>query len=325
VIIHPELRALRGDDAPQRDAQTVLYKAVAGWKSTPEFEKVSAELDLLNAGTALAHCDALSAIFSQNSAAARDLCTTFVAQNAAALGSAPLGHVPLRHSTDGCTSTLLLGRSGRVTLSLVSLDGIEMARRPRPKNVSFGPNETWELFLAGTGVAELVSCKPNGPRSALLERREISIRAGTLLARDGQRESRLIRDLGTTLVSLRLQRRSAHNEPTREYDLLSGELVHQAAGNPRDSRIELMMAMLGRMRRSDAAPAMAGIALGEGSTALRWQALRECLALDTLEGFQALSRVAAATGDPLAAPAGALRAQLVKMHPQLQELARCPA
>jgi hypothetical protein len=72
---------------------------------------------------------------------------------------------------------------------------------------------------------------------------------------------------------------------------------------------------------------MAAIARGPGDDSLRWQALRECLALDTAHGFRALAAVARTAGDSLAATAGALRAQLVEAHPQLLALEddRCPA
>ena len=85
-----------------------------------------------------------------------------------------------------------------------------------------------------------------------------------------------------------------------------------------------MLALLGRMGRREAAPTMAAMARESGSEALRWQALRECLALDTKEGFEALTDVARATGDPLAMPAGALRAQLVEAHPELLSLVPVP-
>ena len=91
------------------------------------------------------------------------------------------------------------------------------------------------------------------------------------------------------LVSLRLQRRPANAGPAREYELASGRLIHQAAGNPRDSRIEMMLALLGRMGRGDAAPLMARMAREDGSAALRWQALRECLALDYAGGLSSRS------------------------------------
>ncbi len=87
----------------------------------------------------------------------------------------------------------------------------------------------------------------------------------------------------------------------------------------------MMLALLGRMGRGDAAPLIARMAREDGSAALRWQALRECLALDSQEGYVALAAIAAAAGDPLAGPAANLRAQLEESWPQLRELAACPA
>ena len=278
---------------------------------------------LLAEGQPIEQCASLASLFADGSEAGRDLVATFIAQTTLALGNAPLAHVPLRHFTDGCTSTLLLARSGSVTLSLIALDGAELANRPEPRSVSFGPNETWELILAGSAQAELISCQPTGPQSAELSRRELKLLPGNALNRDGMHEARLVRSVAGTLVSIRLQRRRANAGVTREYSLADGALVHQAAGNPRESRVELMLALLGRMQRAEAAPLMAELARSDASTALRWQALRECLALDTQIGFEALSNVATAAQDPLAGPAGALRAQLVEVHPQLQELAKC--
>ena len=123
------------------------------------------------------------------------------------------------------------------------------------------------------------------------------------------------------IVSLRLQRRLPEAGPTREYALSDGVLVHQAAGTPQDSRTELMMALLGRMGRPDAAPVMAAIAREPGGMAVRWQALRECLSLDTAAGFAALCEVARGEEDELAPAAGALRSQLIESYPQLKEFA----
>ena len=129
------------------------------------------------------------------------------------------------------------------------------------------------------------------------------------------------------LVALRLHRTARNPEPTREYDLVSGALLRQAAGDIRASRHEAALALLGRMRRGEAAPVMAAIAREPGDASLRWQALRECLALDTAAGFAALSGLARAEGDPLAPSARALHAQLIEAHPELRTLgsAACPA
>ncbi len=93
-----------------------------------------------------------------------------------------------------------------------------------------------------------------------------------------------------------------HPGPVREYALDTGELLHQSAGDAQESRVELALALLGRMGRTDAAPLMAEIAR-EGSDHLRWQALRECIALDTATGFAALKAIAADPADSLGAPA----------------------
>ena len=127
------------------------------------------------------------------------------------------------------------------------------------------------------------------------------------------------------LVLLRLQRGDGSSDPSCEYALDDGRLLHQAAASPRDSRLELAVSLLGRMGRSDAVPLLASMAEESGTPHLRWQALRECLALDSGAGFAALSTIARRSADPLAVPAGALRAQLLETYPQLAEVPICPA
>ena len=325
MIEHPDLRALRGDDSPQCDAQDALSQVLDDWRARPAIAALLGELEPFAAGAQLADCPGLAALFTPGCDAARGLTGDFSATTCAALAAQPLGHVPLRHFTDGITSTVLIARAVNVTLSLVAIDGEGLGRRAESATASFGPNQTWEHILGGSAAVEAVFCEPTGPREARLPRTPQEIGPGSILYRDGQREARLLRRIDGALVSLRLQRRRSNAEVTREYDLASGALLHQAAGNPRDSRIELMLAMLGRMGRKDAAPLMAQIARTGGSTSLRWQALRECLALDTLAGFAALAEIAADPDDALAGPAGALRAQLVEAHPLLLEFEPCPA
>ncbi len=324
MIANPELRALRRDDSPQCDAQVALLKAMDDWRARPDVAALHAELEEFSAGAQLQQCPGLAALFKPGSDAARELAAGFSAMTCSSLAEWPLGHVALRHFTDGVTSTILIARTVNVTLSLVAIDGDGMGLRPESATASFGPNQTWEYVLGGSAGIELVECQPTGPRQARLSRREAEIEPGSIQFRDGQRDARLLRRIDGALVTLRLQRRRANAEATREYDLASGALLHQAAGNPRDSRLELMLALLGRMDRKDAAPHMAELACGEASAALRWQALRECLSLDTRLGFTALVTIAARPEDALSGPAGALRAQLIEAHPQLQEVERCP-
>ncbi len=323
--IHPELRALRGNDAPQRDAQEALYRVVGAWREQDEIGEVLKDLASLDSGTGLGECQALSSLFTGSGEAAKAFVQGFVRAVSAGLGDAPLGHVPLRHFTDGTSSTLLLARSGNVTLSLVAIDGDGFACKPDPVTADFSPSEVWERVLAGKAQADLIDLKAETGSRAELAISTISIEAGATVHRDRRRQTCLLRAIEGRLVFLRLQRRLTDSGPSREYDLSDGRTVHQAAGNPRDSRIELMMALLGRMQRTDAAPILGEIAREEGTTALRWQALRECLALDTLEGFSALTAIARSPGDDLAPAAGALRSQLIETYPQLGELELCHA
>ena len=325
MIVHPELRTLRSDDAPQRDAQERLYQAVGEWRRQPQVAELLAELSAYAEGRRLADCPALAALFDESNGTALELARIFARAAAEALAAAPLGYLPLRHFSDGVISTLLLGHAGAVTLSLVAVDGAGLAARPRPTAVDFRPSEVAERVLAGSASAELIVRRPSGDRNAELARRPIQLAPGRAVRRDGSDTALLLGKVAGCLVTLRLQRRRADGGPTREYALADGSLLHQAASNPRDSRLELMMALLGRMGRGDAAPPIAALAREGGSTALRWQALRECLALDTLAGFQTLTAIAASPGDPLAATAGALRAHLVETYPQLELVAPCPA
>ena len=325
MIVHPDLRALRSDAAPQREAQERLYDAVGAWRRAPQVAAMLADLPAYAEGRPLADCPALAVMFNQDDETALPLVQGFVAAAADGLAAAPLGYLPLRHFSDGVISTLLLGHAGAVTLSLVAVDGAGLAGRPRPTAVDFRPSEVAERVLAGSASAELIVCRPVSDSAARLERRPISLAPGSAIHRDGTETAMLLGDATDCLVTLRLQRRRADGGPTREYALADGRLLHLAASNPRDSRLELMMALAGRMGRSDAAPPIASLALGDGSTAVRWQALRECLALDTLTGFQTLTAIATSPGDPLAETAGALRAQLIETYPQLELVDLCPA
>jgi hypothetical protein len=307
--MHPAIAALRGDDAPQRQAQAALFRALAEWRRATG--RLDADLAAFAAGQDIAQCQVLRAAFS-DLVAASDLARDFTARTLRALAGAPLGHVPLRHFTDGTASTLLLARSGRAALFLSAVDGHGLARQAPARTVAFTASESCEMVLAGKATAELISS-----RRVLRE-----LVPGDTIRRDCSVEAMILRAVQGTLVSLRLQRRKLDPAPTREVDLADGATIHLAAATAEQSRRELMMAVLGRMGRTDAAPLLAEIAREAGPDALRWQALREGLGLDSASGFAALSAIATVAADPLAAPAAALRAQLIETHPML---AACPA
>jgi hypothetical protein len=273
-------------------------------------------------GQSLEDLPLLSALF-----AAGDAAETFVSGLTqillAELARDPLGQSPLRHYVDDALASVTVLRHGTTVLSLQTIDGLALGRAAVPASVRFVPCETWEKVLAGPAAAERVAIAAGRPGGVDFDRSPIDIAPGQVLHRSGQSEALLLRRVPAVLTTLKLQRRTACGDVTREYALDDGTLLHQAAGSPRDSRLELTAALLGRMGRSDAAPLLAAMAEERGNTSLRWQMLRECLALDTAQGFATLSRIACDSADPLAAHAGALRAQLIETYPQLSGIEPC--
>jgi len=323
--IRQEIRALRDDPVPQRAAQKAIERAASNWRARNDVAEVLADLDAFANCRSLAECSALSRLFDEEIPAADQLVDGLVTEAVTALRGAPLGHLPFRHHVDEMVSVLLLAQAGNVTMSLVAIDGQAIAHMPDPEGASFSPSELWERFISGTGHARLVENRTPGSDRAELRVRDIALGPGKVVCRDADRQALQVTRVDGRLVSLRLQRRRRNAGVAREYAFTDGSLVRQAAGNPRDSRIEMMMALVGRMNRVDAAPMLARIACDDTSDSLRWQALRECLALDTATGFAALCEVAARGGDPLGTAASALRARLVASYPQLAEIEPCPA
>ena len=322
--IRPELQALRSDVTPQRHAQQLLKAQLEAWQAGAPAGLAEAELARLANGAHLEDLLLLAALFTPDDPSANQFVAALVRNLCAALAEAPLGMVPLRHFTDDALASVMLARAGFATLSLQAFDGIGMVRRPRPVSVSFSPSESWEQVLAGSAPADLIHCRQTSPDRADLEIEPIELSRGTLLIRSNRDTALSIGKFKGCLVTLRLQRRSAIGGVTREYQLADGALVHQAAGTPRESRLELTAALLGRMGRADAAPLLASMAQEEGGAGLRWQSLRECLGLDSAEGFRTLCGIARDAADPLFVPAGALRKQLLETHPQLAEVDLCP-
>lgn len=317
--IDPALLALRSDPTPQRAAQERLAQARDNWRAREEWQPLSRAFEAYGDGASLADCDALDALFSKADAA-RALADEFIAHFLPVMAEAQWGQFPLRYSVNGSVSTLLLASSGRAALLLLAVDGATLAKRPRAEAAGFVPGERHEMVLAGSARARHVTCLPVSDKRAEIACTDLLLTAGARVHCQTEREAVLVEEvLGGTFLTLRLQRRGEGTLIAHDYSLLDGSLVHQSAGDAEQSRLELMMSLLSRMGRKDAAPLLAAQAR-MGPQNLRWQALRECLALDTAEGFRALSAVARGPADPLAAHAGAVRAQLLEAHPVLARI-----
>lgn len=325
MLIRPELMALRADDTPQRLIQRRLVDQSNAWRQTGQGAQVEAELLRLASGAALADLPLLAALFTAGDLAAAGLVGGVAAWLLTELAKAPLGQVPLRHQYDRTLATLVLARSHGTSLAIQAIDGAGLALKPPAQSVSFAANENWEHMLAGSALIERVQITGRTQAGVAMRRERLTFAAGEVMQRSGREVAQIYRQVSGIAVLLRLQRYDGSGAASCEYALEDGRLLHQAAGTPRDSRLELTASLLGRMGRRDAAPLLAAMAEEAGSPHLRWQTLRECLGLDSAIGFAALSAIARRSEDPLAVPAGALRAQLLEAYPQLAEVSTCPA
>ncbi len=323
--IDPVLRALRSDDAPQRKAQAALESVRNTWLESEPIRRVLAELERYGGGAPLADCPSLDTMVAEPAEAISQL-RPLIEGMTGAMARHPIGQVPFRHQYNGGIAVIQLAERGRASLSIVTYEEAPQTRTPQAQSVCFADGERHECYLAGAAEARLLEVIEERPDSAVLDSEMRILCAGETLSLTGQRKTKLVQRIHGRLTMLRLGRTAETPGPSREYRLSDGALLHRASGDRGESRDEMMMALLGQMGRQDAVPAIAAITQ-DGSEHLRWQAVRECLALNSAAGFSALCALAADQEDCLSHPAGVLRAQLTEAHPQLAELekSKCPA
>lgn len=321
--IDPALRALRSDPAPQRSAQTALERVKSDWLCSEKNTEIFGDLARFGAGDELIECPALKGLVSVPESAI-GFVGALVDMMLLQLGHHPLGQVPFRHQYSGKMAVLQLAAAGDAAISLVMYE--RSATAADPQTICFTDSERHEIVIAGSGKMTIVKRIAGTGQPSDLGTQPIHLGEGQHLSLRGMFETKFVSEVQDRLVVLRLSRTELAPEPSLEFRLRDGALVHRASGDKRDSRQEMILALLGNMGRKDAAPVMAEMA-SEGSDHLRWQALRECLALDTAAGFAALCAIARDPGDTLSPNAAALRAQLIEAHPQLAvwEDGLCPA
>ena len=316
------LADLRENDEGWMKGQRDLAALVGKWRARPEASRVLADLERFGDGDPLEACPSLAGLFEEGSGAAHELVANFLELGLWGLRSHPLGHLPLRHGVGHAGQTLLLSHWGTATLALVSYEGERLSALPEARTVAFTLLESWSFVLAGSATAGRVRCMNVQDRRAELQVEALSMHPGAVIHRDGRRETIQMRGASGCLVKLRLQRFLGASEPVREFALADGGLVHQAASNLHDSRCELAISVLSRMGRRDAVPVISRIVTGNGHEGLRWQAMRELLALDTRAGMILLGQIAASDDDPLAALAQETQRALLRTWPELERVSQ---
>jgi hypothetical protein len=329
--VHDDLKALSRDAAAWEQGQRTLARTIAAWRTAPEAASVLAALDRFGRKDPLDSCAALAALFAKvgddapdpapdtPSDPARELVSGLMRRGLAALAAHPLGQMPFRHAHRQAADTLLLAHSGTATLGLAEFDGAALARQPAPRTAEFAPVETWFRVLAGSGRGDLTT---RDPKSAALRTEALDLVPGMTFHRHGARQALQLREVSGSLVVLRLQRLTSLHDPVREVALGDGDLRSQAALTAEYSRMDMAMAALAALGRQDAVPALSRLVHGQGPAALRWQALRAILALDTRAGLVLLRTVASSDDPALSGPARDLHRTLVAQWPELEKVAQ---
>lgn len=317
--IDPQIGALRGDHAAQRAMQRAVADAMAQCRHDSALSPVLTDLESYGTGVPLSDCTHLAALFAADGSP-RKAIEPFVRRLVTLQRAYPLALLAFRHQSGAGFHFLLIAGKGRATLGLALHEG--GAHFAAPTTATFSDAERHEAVLAGAGEISMLEIARENGEHAMIEECRRRVSTGTVFTCSGRKQSRIVRSLASRLLVLRLARTGEAMLPARQFALPSGRLVHRACGDRRESRHEMMLTLLGRMGRCDAAPLLADLAVqdGAGGEQFRWQALRECLALESAAGFRALSSIAEDPADPLARPARELRANLVQTHPQLAAL-----
>ncbi len=306
--VHLDVARLRGGliAQPRTDA------ALAAWQVRGDVAALRAGLAAYGAGAPLAAVPVLAGLM-QSAEAGLALVAGLVEGLTRALTAEPLAQLPFGHATTPGLARLRLLGEGRAALALVA----HAPREPAPPVTAlFEDGSAHELVLAGAGMAQVH--RREGERLAT---RDAVLAPGTIMARGGVDESRQIIAVTQPLLVLHLSRTPPAPQPSEEIALADGRSLKIISDCKRTSQQIMALGVLGALRHEGAVPAMAATARDcSAARDLRWEALRQCLALDTRAGLALLAALAQGPGDPLAAPARALQRQLAASDPALAAL-----
>ncbi|MEM6477014.1 MAG: hypothetical protein AAF687_12690 [Pseudomonadota bacterium] len=309
--IHPAIRVLRGDRAAQRSVQEPVLKALAQWHSSGPVARLVEALANYAAGAPLSECSPLSELMQDSELAGgfvRDWSGLFVG----ALSSGPLGEVPFQSRLIGGVGTVSLLRSGRATLALTAMPRGE--RLDDANTVVIADRECHEILIEGRASGAVFRSDGQEDR---LHWAKAAWRRGDQIAL-GPRSARLITNVEQTVLLLQLSRTAQHPKAAREFDRVTGQFQRSASGDKLASRKVMALGVLGALEHWEALSVMGDVARDTSlDDDLRWEAVRQVLALDPASGMQLLDGLAQRGEDALARPAERLRGQLLRAYPQL--------
>lgn len=303
--VHPDLARLR-EGLP---AQALTDAALAQWRARPDAAAAIAGLAGFAGGAALEDVPALHRMLTDTDAAAA-LVGGLVDALIPAMRGEPLAQLALGHATAPTAARLRLASHGRAGLSVVAHAVREEAL---PVSALFEDGEAHDIVLAGAGEAVVHRLDEEG-----LTTQRLALVPGTRMRRGGVKDARQITAVIRPLLILQLTREAAQPRPSQEIALADGLLVKTISGCKQTSQQMMALGVLGALGHTAALPAMAAVARDQGAARdLRWEALRQSLAMDTRSGLELLAALARDCGDPIQPDAAALQTRLAAACPDL--------
>lgn len=313
--VHPEIAALRGDHAAWRRVQGGMEATLQEWHSLPRVAAIRRDLDAYAAGSDWGECLQLSALLRDHLQAC-GFVDEWSRRFIGALGAHTLGEIPFRYRSAGGLQTVQLIQSGGATLSVVAYEPVASPPDGSPNSAVFADRESREIVLSG--VAKGAFYELSGPNQAV-ECASQNWRAGDQISLKNARFARQVESVQQTLVMLQLTRLPDRPGPSCEIRLDNGAALCSASGDKAASQRLMGLAVLGSLESRSAIPAMKRCSLDrDEEEAVRWEAVRQLLALDTQRGLAVLDELLTRTGDTLNGPAMALREQLKSAYSQLE-------
>lgn len=313
--VHPEITRLRSSYAPQPCCDAAL----AAWHALPEVAEVLAALAQFDAGEELGDLPALARIVCDG-AAAQAFTGALINPLITALRTEPLAQLPLGHSAKPGMARLRLASHGRSALALTAF-APRAASPSAPTSALFEDCVVHEIVVAGAAKAVVFRLdKTQMTRTAVI------CTPGARLTRSGPHEARQIAAVSQPLLLLQLTREVAAPGPSREIAVDDARLIKAISGSKQTSQQIMALGVLGALAHRPALSAMEQIVQdAEAARDLRWEALRQLLALDAARGLGLLVALANSPDDVLHAPAVALQRQLAAARPDLAALMVEPA
>lgn len=311
--VHPDIARLRSGDAPQ----PVCDAALAAWRAAPQVAAARAALERFDAGAALDDLPDL-ALLMHDLAAARDFAAGLITTLIAALRAEPLAQVTLGHSSAPGMARIRLIEGTRSAVTLTAL--APRARRVSPSAL-FEDGSVHELVVAGSGAALLHRISSGAVMSE-----KLTLTPGVRMTRPGPDTARQITAITRPLLLLQITREAAQPGPSREIAVDTGRLIQTISGCRRTSQQMMALGVLGALQYRAGIGAMDALARDLARPRdLRWEALRQVLAMDAAKGLALLAALAGNTADALSAPARALQQQLRAARPDCAALIGEPA